>query len=97
MGAKHRKGWNCEICLAIERWKKEGRDLVLLREIFQQRGLYVRPAETSGIPSWDHGCYLLQIRFRELPTLEIRRTLQAVLASAEQTWIAQVDRSSRLR
>ena len=70
LGHQNRQGWNCDICLAIERWKLEGRDRVLLREILSHRGLYVRPAEAGGIPAWDHGCYLLQMRFRDTPSNE---------------------------
>jgi len=97
VGAGNRQGWNCDICRAIERWKSEGRDLVLLREILQQRGLYVRPGEHDGIPSWDQGCYLLQMSFHHTPSTEIRQIFQEVLTSAEQTWIAQNDRSVRIR
>ena len=95
MGSANRQEWNCEVCRAIERWKAEGRPLLLLREILEGHGLYVVPSETDEVPN--DGCYLVQIRFRDQPSTEIRVMFQTILASAEQTWIAESNQSVRVR
>jgi hypothetical protein len=97
LGADNREDWNCEVCRAIEWWKESGRSVVLLREILHQHGLYALPGDFQQVPESERGCYLMQLRFQDMSSADIRLAFQQILASAEQAWLACDNSSVRVK